>query len=992
MQKPSSDYVPKFSGFHDLMQYRVREILLVSSLYDAFVLEEDGRISDRIFGEYVDLNLRFIPKIIRVSTATEALEMLERISFDLVITMPHMGGMPPLEFGRRVKAIHPGLPVVMLTYEPVSRDLLLARRKLKTIDKVFYWFGDTKILLAIIKYVEDMKNAPADTANGVQAILLVEDSPWYHSYLFPVLYTEVLGQTRYLISASVNDYQRLLRVRARPKILMAETYEEATRLVQRYRKNLLGIITDVRFPREDRLDPRAGLDLAHQVRARIPDLPILVQSMEEGLEDQVIAAGFSYLRKDSPTMEQELRDFMLNNFGFGDFCFRLPGGTEVGRAKDIQEMIQVLGDMPDESLVYHASRNHISIWLRARGEFDMAEVLRPKKMSDFDNVGSVREFIAGTMSTLLSREMSGTITDFGPTRFDKQHHFVRLGSGSIGGKARGIAFLNSLLPRIRESMQFKGVEIRIPDTFVLGTDLFDAFIAENDLHDRALSCETDKDVNRLFRKARIPVVIKKAIRQFLEDVREPIAVRSSSLLEDSKALPFAGMYKTFMLPNSHTEHRVRERQLMEAIKLVYASVYYQSPKQYARSSNFRIEEEKMGVIVQQVVGKRYGDRFYPVVSGVAQSYDFYPFTGLNPEDGVAYVVLGLGKGVVEGGNVYRFSPRNPAAVPPYGSVGEFMRNSQSRFYALDMRDPAIKIRSHEDFSLVQPGLATALEDGTLFFVGSTYCADDGRFRDSVAMDGPKVVTFAHLTKYRMFPLGEILSEALVIGRDAFGSPVEIEFAINLERNDGWEGVFHFLQIRPMVAGREHLDVVGEVEPKGPVICASSHALGNGRFENLCDILYIPPQRFAASKTMEIAREIGQFNRRLAAQDRNCVLIGFGRWATSDPWLGIPVEWAQVSQARIFVEASLENFRVDPSQGSHFFHNMVSMRLGYFAIGRTDEQNLVDWEWLNSQDAVEEGTYLRLVRLPRPLQIRIDGRTGIGTMIYDMSEGEPETAE
>ncbi len=988
MQKISGDYVPKFSGFHDLMQYRVREILLVSSLYDAFVLEEDGRISDRIFGEYVDLNLRFIPKIIRVSTAAEALELLERMSFDLVITMPHLQGMPPLEFGRRVKVMHPGLPVVMLTYEPVSRDLLLARRKLKTIDKVFYWFGDTKILLAIIKYVEDMKNAPADTANGVQAILLVEDSPWYHSYLFPVLYTEVLGQTRYLISASVNDYQRLLRVRARPKILMAETYEEATKLVQRYRKNLLGVITDVRFPREGELDPKAGLQLANEVRERIPDLPILIQSMEKGLEEQLADSGFAFLRKDSSTMEQELRDFMLNNFGFGDFCFRKPDGEEVARARDIQEMIQIMGTIPDESLIYHASRNHISIWLRARGEFEMAEVLRPKKMSDFKDVTGVREFIAVTLGRLLTQELSGTITDFGPTRFDKQHHFVRLGSGSIGGKARGIAFLNSLLPRLRETMQYPNVEITIPDTFVLGTDLFDAFIAENDLHDRALACETDKDVNRLFRKGRMPEVVRKAIRQFLADVHDPIAVRSSSLLEDSKALPFAGLYKTFMLPNSHPDRKVRERQLSTAIKLVYASVYYQSPKQYARSSNFRIEEEKMGVIIQQVVGKQYGDRFYPVVSGVAQSYNFYPFTGMKPEDGVAYVVLGLGKGVVEGGHVYRFSPKNPAAVPPYGSVGEFMRNSQSRFYALDMSDPAMKIKSSEDFSLVQPELETALTDGSLFFVGSTYCPDDGRFRDSVALDGPKVITFAHLTKYRMFPLGEILSEALAVGRDAFGSPVEIEFAVKLERDEAWKGSFNFLQIRPMVAGREQFDVVSEAKPAGTLVCASGKALGNGRFEGLTDIVYVPPCRFAPSKTMEIAREIGRFNRQLADEERNCVLMGFGRWATSDPWLGIPVEWAQVSQARIFVEASLDNFRVDPSQGSHFFHNMVSMHLGYFAVGRPDEHNQVNWEWLADQPAVATGDYIRHVRLDRPLNIRIDGRTSIGTIIFPDEEPDP----
>ncbi len=982
MHNLDGDYTPKFSGFHDLMQYRVREILLVSSMYDAFVLEEDGRISERIFSEYVDLNLRFIPKIIRVSSATEALELLKREKFDVVITMPHLPGMDPLEFGRKAKEIRPGLPVVMLTYEPVSPDLLLSRRRLQTIDKVFYWFGDTKILLAIIKYVEDKKNAPPDTANGVQVILLVEDSPWYYSYLFPILYTEVLSQTRYLISASVNDYQRLLRVRARPKIILAETYEEALKLMDRYRKNLLGVITDVRFPRDGRLDPEAGLELARLVRHKIPDIPILIQSLEDGVDEIAKSEGFAYIHKASPQMEQELRDFMLDNYGFGDFCFRLPDGTEVARAQDIENMIRVLRTVPVESLEYHASRNHISIWLRARGEFEMAEVLRPKKMSDFDNVDSVRHFIANTLNTFLSRELSGTITDFGPTRFDQRHHFVRLGSGSIGGKARGIAFLNTLLPRIRERFSQKGVNIRIPNTFVLSTDLFDEFIARNDLHERALACKTDREVNRLFRKARVPDSIRKGLRKLLEDVNAPIAVRSSSLLEDSKALPFAGLYFTIMLPNSHESRKVRERQLLEAVKLVYASVYYQSPKQYARSSNFRIEEEKMGVIVQEIVGKRYGDRFYPVISGVAQSYNFYPFTGMKPEDGVAYLALGLGRAVVEGEQVYRFSPSNPGAAAPFGSVGELMSNSQQWFYALDMSNPELKIRSNEEFSLVRNDLKTALEDDTLFFVGSTYCPTDGKIRDSVALDGPKVVTFAHILKYRMFPLSEILNEALAIGQEAFGLPVEIEFAVNLERNGDWRGDFNFLQVRPMVAGKESEEVAVDELGDIPAVARSAHALGNGVFTDITDVIYVMPEKFAPSKTHDIAREIGELNRKLEAEDRTCLLIGFGRWATSDPWLGIPVEFSQVSQARIFVEASLENFRVDPSHGSHFFHNMVSMKLGYFYIGRTDDRNYVDWEWLAAQPAMKETGYLRHVRLQHPITARIDGRSGRGIITFN----------
>jgi CheY-like chemotaxis protein len=980
MMKLNSEYSPKFSGFHDLMHHRVREILLVSSLYDAFVLEEDGRISERIFSEYVDLNLRSIPKITNASNAEEALELLASQSFDLVITMPHVSGLSAIELGGRIKKASPGIPVIMLTYEPVSREMLITIRKTDTIDKVFYWFGDTKILLAIIKYVEDMKNAPADSEKGVQVILLVEDSPWYYSFIFPILYTQVLKQTRYLISESVNDYQRMMRMRARPRILMVETYEQAKEVARKYRNQLLGVISDIRFPRKEILDPRAGIRLSRSMRKNTPDLPILIQSLEDDTELIAKKEGLAFLKKDSPQLDSELREFIQLNFGFGDFSFRLPDGTEVDRAHNIEEMIEKIQKIPLESLLFHARGNHFSIWLRARGEFEMAEEIRHRTIEEFENLSEVKAYIADTLDLFFRREMSGAIADFGTAHFDARHHFMRLGSGSIGGKARGIAFLNTLLPRMRELIQHKGATINIPNTFVISTDLFDEFMASNNLHVQAMACETDREVVRLFRRARVPAAVKQAVRRFVEEAHAPIAVRSSSLLEDSKALPFAGLYKTFMLPNNHSEPRTRRRQLMEAIKLVYASVYMISPRQYAMSSNLRIEEEKMAVIVQEIVGERHGKHFYPVISGVAQSYNFYPFTGMKPEEGVVHLALGLGKTIVDGKQTYRFSPHHPAANPPYGKIGELIRNSQNEFYGLSMDNPAIKIRNDEGFSLVELPLKTALEDGTLFFVGSTFCREDGRMRDTVEQEGPKVVTFAHILKHRVFPLAEILREALEIGEDAFGSPVEIEFALNLSRNGHWTGDFYFLQIRPMVVGMETEDIEIPDGIEDNALCFSEKALGNGSFNNLQDIVLVNPDTFNVARSRDIAREIGEINARFRKQNRHYILIGFGRWATSDSWLGIPVDWEQISQATIFVESHLGNFRVEPSHGSHFFHNMVSMKLAYIHVGKPGKRNFIDWDWLKKTPTVETTEHLRVLHLDEPLSVRINGKTGTGAIL------------
>lgn len=978
----AQDYEPQFGVFHDLMKFRVREILLVSSFYDAFVLEEDGRLSEKIFGEYVDLNLRFIPRIHRVSTAEEALNALKQDPFDLVITMTRIADMNPLEFGRKVKELNPGMPVILLTYEWVSRELLVKIRKTRWLDRVFYWYGDTRILLAIIKYVEDLKNVDNDSLLGVRVILVIEDSPKFYSIFLPIIYTEIMTQTRLLISEGINDLHRLLRMRARPKILLAENYEEGVELLEKYRQNLLGVISDVRFPRGGEIDADCGFRFADLIKEEIPDLPFLIQS--SNLDNRKVAnqRGLDFLNKNSDNLLQELSSFILKNFGFGDFVFRYPEGSEVGRAGNLVEFEKMIQIVPEESLLYHAQRNHISIWLRARTEFEMAERLRPKKASDFQNSSELRAYIAQAIRELINKRQYGVITDFEKARFDSENAFVRLGNGSLGGKARGIAFLNTLLAKTRLNETFKDVEIRIPGSFVICSEVFETFIEENGLQEFAIQESSNSRIAARFLKAKIPGEVKKDLQTLLVEIRSPLAVRSSSLLEDSQVLPFAGLYTTYMLPNNHPDIRVRLKQLYNAVKLVFASVFYKSPKEYVRNTNFRIEEEKMAVIIQEVVGQKHGHFFYPNFSGVAQSYNYYPISYMEPEHGIVELALGLGAIIADGGPSYRFSPKYPEMNPPYSSPEEFLRRSQNYFYALSLGRPEISIKRDEKHTLKKHNLDVAEKDGALFYVGSTFSAEDNVIRDSIAIKGPRVITFANVLKYNLFPLADILNEIFKIGCAAFGSHIELEFAVNLFKGKEKRPEFYLLQIRPLVAGQEGVEISLDENnnSKDNWICVSRHAMGNGIINDIHDLVYVDPDTFDVSKTRVIAEEMGKVNQRFIEEDRKYILIGFGRWGTNDPWLGIPVEWYQISRARVIVESNFNSFVADPSQGSHFFHNMVSLKMGYFHIKRTTEDEYILWEWIKQQELFHKGTYINHIRTHKPLVIKLNGRKSMGVIL------------
>lgn len=981
-----SDFQQSFSGFHNLMRYRVREILLVSSLYDAFVLEEDRGLSEVIFSQYIDLNLRFVPRITRVQSAEEALQAMQTRTFDVVLTMARLQDMDPEEFGGRVKEMDPNKPVILLTTEALSPDLLTRFRRARSIDKIFYWLGDSKILLAIIKYVEDYGNARSDVEGGVQVILLVEDNPKFYSMFLPMMYTEVMTQTQTLISESINDYQRLLRMRARPKILLAETYEEAMEIFEHYRQNVLGVISDIAFPRDGQVDEEAGYRLLGVAKTEVPDLPVLLQSDHSTDRDSVIDHNAHFLDKNSPNLIQQLRDFITLNLGFGDFVFRAPDGSEITRAHNLQEFERKLREVPPESVEYHARRNHISIWLRARTEFELADELRPKKVSDFASIGEMIEYLADEVGDLLDRNRAGNITDLSSYSEGADTAFIRIGSGSLGGKARGIAFVNALLSRSDIPERYEGVQIRTPMTFVVCTDAYEEFLETNDLQRFAIETEDETAIARTFVRANLPEEIELHLRKIVERVDMPLAVRSSSVLEDSQNLPFAGLYATYMLPNNHPDVEVRLKQLADAVKMVYASVFYRAPKEYVRNTYYRIEEEKMAVIVQELAGEQHDGVFYPVVSGVGQSHNFYPTEPIKPSDGLAHVALGLGKTIVDGENIYRFSPRFPKRNPPYSSTGEFLKMSQSHFYALDLSHPDVEVEADEGFSLRRLDLPRAEEDGTLFYVASTFSRHDGRIRNTLAVEGPRIVTFANILKNRLVPLSEILIELLELGKSSFGTDVEIEFALNIEgTRENASAQFFFLQIRPMVVGRETVEVAtAEVEPEN-VVALSNQAMGNGLFEGIYDLVYVDPDRFDVGRTVEIAREVGQINRALAEANRRCILIGFGRWGTTDRWLGIPVDWGQISAAQVIVESDLGEFRVDPSQGSHFFHNLISLRLGYFHIrsGRSDEYIL--WDWIRQLPVVEETEFVRHVRLDQPFSAKIDGRSSRGVILKPAPE-------
>jgi CheY-like chemotaxis protein len=986
---PFPDVEMQFEGYDNLMPFRVQNILLVSSLYDSFILREDGRLNELLISESQDLHLQQIPRITQVSSCREALERAKaEPRFNLILTNLEVGDMNAAQLAREIKAAGLQVPVVVLAYDYREIKKFIARNPVTDIEKIFLWQGTPRVLIAIVKYVEDRRNVEHDASMmGVPVVLVVEDNIRYYSSFLPLMYTELITQTRRVIQEGVNLAHKLMRMRARPKILLSSNFEEAYASAVRYQEHLLGIVSDVEFPWGGALNAGAGFELARRVRELVPDLPIVLQTSRTAFRQQAYAEGYSFLRKRSPTFLRDLRKLLIQEFAFGDFVFRTADKTEVARATDLNSLEECLRTVPVESVAYHGQRNHFSRWLTARTESALAQKLRPRKVSDFASVEGLRKNLIDSIGEYRREQSEVLIGDFKPAAMQSGgSYFLRIGSGSLGGKARGLAFVRHLLHKKRFSRRFPNVNVAVPPAVVIATDAFDKFLAENNLLDFAIHETDDAEIQQRFLDASLPAGLAQDLREFLAEARYPLAVRSSSLLEDSQYQPFTGVYETFMLGNQQEDEEFRFRQLSEAVKLVYASTFSRHAKAYVLATPFRLEEEKMAVILQQVVGSPFGTRFYPDFSGVARSRNFYPVPPLAFEDGIAAVALGLGRTVVNGGKCLSFCPRYPANLVQFSSAEDFLNESQTDFWALSLKSHGGN-GAGSDLHEVTFTLDAAEKDGTLDAVGSTYSADNDRITDGLGRDGVRLVTFAPILKYGAFPLAALLDQLVKDGENAFGQPVEIEFAVRLPRQKGEMAQFGFLQIRPLVLSHETEEMHMEGVEKAKILAQSRKVLGNGRVSNLEDVVVVDSQRFERAQSHEVARHVAYFNAKLAGENRPYLLVGVGRWGSTDPWLGIPVEWDEISGARVIVEAGFRDFRVTPSQGSHFFQNLSAFRVGYFTVNPDLGEGTVEWDWLAAQPALEERGCVRHIRLVAPVTVLMNGHSGIGMILKPEVNGQ-----
>ncbi len=973
----ANGFDPHFTVFHELMSFKVQEILLVSSPYDAYIMEEDNSMTSRIINEYHGLNLSRPPRITRATTARKALEILESNSFDLIITMPHLGEMDGYCFGHEVKQRYPDLPVILLAHS--VRDAVIPGQSdtCTCIDNVYVWCCDSDILLAIVKNVEDALNVETDTTKAmVRVILLVEDSPLYRSQLLPMLYAEVVRQTQSVLDEGLNEKHRLLKMRARPKILTAASYEEAIAIFEKYRQYIFCVLSDVRFPKNGILDEKAGVDLLAEFRYEQPDLPLLLLSTEAANKTNAEFLSAAFVEKNTKKIRQKIHNFFLRYLGFGDFVFCLPDGTEVGRAKNLHDLEARLKTVPLESILYHGRNNHFSNWAMARAEIALAIRLHKRFFQHSVSGEILREELIRKVHALRKIRQQGVVAQFDRHTFDPEiMDFVRIGKGSMGGKARGLAFISSWLYR---SMKKKSVAdsqaITIPRTCIITADGFNDFILQNDLSYQEGA--SDDDIADRFLQASLPEWLAGDLRAFLEKIHGPISVRSSSLLEDAQSRPYAGLYSTFMLVNGAEKVEIRYRQLQQAVKLVYASTWYAGPRAFSRSIGQTLDDS-MAVIIQQLAGNRYNGYFYPAISGVAQSYNYYPISPMTSQDGIAHVAVGFGKTVVEGEQSLRFSPAFPGHLPQFSTVDDILANAQRWMYCLDCTHP--EGFSHAQGNLVRRPIDEAVDDLPIRMLSSTFFPEEYRIRDA-DLPGSKVLTFASILKYGSYPLPDILKELLEIGKRGMGCEVEIEFAVDLHR-DPAQSVFYFLQIRPIVTGNENLQIKIRKKERERSILHSRRALGHGRYEAIREIVFVRQESFDVALTKKMAAEISRINTRLHKAGRPYLLIGPGRWGTADPWLGIPVRWNDISGVGAIVELQDCSIRAEPSQGSHFFQNITSLGIPYLmvqdarcAADKEKNPEFIDWEIIQGLDVVVKGDFVTQVTLADPFVLKVDGHT------------------
>ena len=970
----------KDTSFANLMNKRIYNVLLIATKYDAFMLEDDGRVDEQIFNEYTSLSLRYPPRFTQVTTEEEALAELKDRNFELIICMPNMDNRDIFAAATEIKIHYPNIPIVVLT--PFSKEVSkrIANEDLSAIDYVFSWLGNAELLLAIIKLIEDKMNAPDDTASvGVQIILLVEDSVRFYSSALPHLYKFVLEQSQMFAKEALNDHQRTLRMRGRPKIKLARTYEEAVRIFNQYRDNMLGIISDMSFMHDGVKDPYAGYKFGQYVRKTGLIIPFVLESSEASNKVYAKELGASFIDKNSKSYPQDLRKKIMQRFGFGDFVILNPQTKEeIMRIKDLKDLQKKVFQIPDDSLVYHLSRNHFSRFFYSRAMFPPAEVLKRVDVSDYKDMDEARKLIFDLIVQYRRMKNSGVVAVYQKERFDEYSNFARIGDGSLGGKGRGLAFIGAMVKRYPK-LEHDHFAVTIPKTVVICTDIFDEFMETNELYPVVLSEVDDETILKYFLRASLPARLIEDLMAFFDVVKSPIAVRSSSLLEDSHYQPFAGIYSTYMVPKLEDKYDML-RTLSDAIKAVYASVFYRDSKAYMTATSNLIDQEKMAIVLQEVVGNRYNDRFYPTISGVARSLNFYPIGNEKAEDGIANIALGLGKYIVDGGQTLRFSPRHPHNILQMSTMDFALRETQTRFYALDLKNLADQFSVDDSFNLLRLNLKDADADGSLKFIVSTYDPYDQVIRDGYYPGGRKILSFVNVLQHEVFPLADTLDQILHVAEDEMGRPIEIEFAVNIDPQNPGFATFYLLQVRPIVDNKEVMEEDLTLVEQEDTILTSTSVLGHGIVTDVQDIIYVKTGAFCSSNNQSIAYDIEKMNRQFTGEEKNYVLVGPGRWGSSDSWLGIPVKWPHISNARVIVECGLENYRVDPSQGTHFFQNLTSFGVGYFTINPFKGDGWFDEGYLNSLPAVEETEYLRHVRFDKPVVIKMDGKKSLGVVL------------
>ena len=974
------DLVFRDTPFAKLMNKRIYNVLLIATKYDSFMLEDDGRVDEQIFNEYTSLSLRYPPRFTQVTTEEEALNELKNRNFELIICMPNMDNRDIFAAASEIKVHYPNIPIVVLT--PFSKEVSkrIANEDLSAIDYVFSWLGNSELLLAIIKLIEDKMNAPDDTASvGVQIILLVEDSIRFYSSALPHLYKFVLEQSQMFAKEALNDHQRTLRMRGRPKIKLARNYEEAVRIFDQYRDNMLGIISDMSFMHNGVKDPYAGYKFGQYVRKTGLIIPFVLESSEASNHVYAKELNASFIDKNSKSYPQDLKKKIMQRFGFGDFVILNPHTKEeIMRIKDLKDLQKKVFQIPDDSLVYHLSRNHFSRFFYSRAMFPPAEVLKHVDVSDYKDMDEARKLIFDLIVQYRRMKNTGVVAVYQKDRFDEYSNFARIGDGSLGGKGRGLAFIGAMVKRYPK-LESDNFAVNIPKTVVICTDIFDEFMETNELYPVALGDADDETILRYFLRASLPSRLIEDLMAFFDVVKSPIAVRSSSLLEDSHYQPFAGIYSTYMVPKIEEKYDML-RTVSDAIKAVYASVFYKDSKAYMTATSNLIDQEKMAIVLQEVVGSRYNDHFYPTMSGVARSLNFYPIGNEKAEDGIANIALGLGKYIVDGGQTLRFSPRHPHSILQMSTMDFALRETQTRFYALDLKNMAEAFSVDDAFNLVKLGLKDADAEGSLKYIVSTYDPYDQIIRDGYYPGGRKILSFVNILQHDVFPLADTLDQILRIGQQEMGRPVEIEFAVNMDPSDHTRATFYLLQIRPIVDNKEIMDEDLSLVKNEETILSSTSVLGHGIVGDVQDIIYVKTGAFNSSNNQLIAYEIEKMNRSFTDQEKGYVLVGPGRWGSSDSWLGIPVKWPHISNARVIVECGLENYRVDPSQGTHFFQNLTSFGVGYFTVNPFKGDGWFDEAFLNAQPAVEETEYLRHVRFDAPITIKMDGKKSLGVVL------------